>query len=87
MSINWDNYKFIHVLGDTRPDAKPGDKVKCISDYENNWGNCDPINCNLTVGGIYTVKVWEVHSWHTKVQLEELPGKVFNSVHFEKVSP
>jgi regulator of RNase E activity RraA len=84
--INWDNLEVICELGNTRTDVEAGDKVKCISDYENNWGSCAPINGNLIVGEIYTVKFWEVHNWHTKVHLEEFPGKVFNSVHFEKVT-
>jgi hypothetical protein len=60
-------------------------KVKCISDYENNWGSCDPIKGNLKVGEIYTVERKEVHSWHTKIYLTEQPSKVFNSVHFEEL--
>ena len=83
--INWDNLEVVCELGNTRTDIEPGDKVKCVSDYENNWGNCTPIKDCLTVDEIYTVKFWEVHSWHTKVHLVEFPGKVFNSVHFEKV--
>ena len=62
---------------------KTGDKVICISDFENRWGSCDQIAGNLVVGQEYTVAEVELHSWHTKIQLEEKPGKRFNDVHFE----
>jgi len=60
-------------------------KYKCISDFENDWGNCDPIKDNLIVGEVYEVEKVEVHSWHTKIFLSEFPGKCFNSVHFEEI--
>lgn len=60
-------------------------KVKCISDYENHWGSCDQIKGNLTVGNIYTIENIEIHPWHTKIWLKEVPGKSFNSVYFEAV--
>lgn len=51
-----------------------------------NWGgNDDPRNL-LTVGNIYTVLKREVHSWHTKVYLEEFPDMKFNSVSFEEIT-
>jgi hypothetical protein len=77
--------RFINIdeLGNSAPLEG---KVECISDFENNWGSCDPIKGNLEVGKVYTVDRIEVHSWHTKVYLKEMPGKVFNSVHFEKVN-
>lgn len=39
---------------------------------------------HLTEGGIYTVAHTEVHGFHTNVWLEEVPGVIFNSVHFEE---
>lgn len=82
MSLSLDRYEIVHQLGKTEVLSE---KVKCISDYENNWGSCDPIKGNLKVGETYTVDRVEVHSWHTKVWLKELPNKVFNSVHFMQV--
>ena len=76
--------EIVNELGNTAP-LKENIKVKCISDYENNWGNCDPIKDNLEVGNTYIVAKVEVHSWHTKVWLKEVSGKVFNSVHFQEV--
>ena len=75
-------FEVVAELGNSGPLSG---KVKCISDYENNWGSCEPIKGNLEVGKVYTVDRIEVHSWHTKVWLKEVPGKVFNSVHFEEV--
>jgi hypothetical protein len=66
-------------------DFKPGSKVKVVSDFQNNWGSCDPIKENLTLGQVYTVDHIEIHSWHTKVFLTEFPDKKFNSVHFDQV--
>jgi len=57
-------------------------KVKCISDYENNWGGCEQIKGNLKVGAIYKVDKVEVRTWHTKYWIK---GKPYNSVHFKEV--
>ena len=66
-----------------------GDKIKFIgcTDAQIKCGaNDDPrFFPALVLGEIYTVKKVEVHSWHTKVWLEETGGK-FNSVCFEEVS-
>ena len=59
-------------------------EMKCISDYENHWGNCEPIKGNLEVGKVYKVSRIEEHSWHTKIWLKGF-AKPFNSVHFEEV--
>lgn len=64
---------------------KIGDKVICMDDGENNWGNCDQVKGNLIVGEIYTIEDIEIHSWHTKIRFKEVPGKVFNSIHFEDI--
>jgi hypothetical protein len=63
---------------------KKGDKVKCISDYENHWGNCEQIKNNLVVGEVYEVEKVEEHSWHTKVWLKGYKNP-FNSVHLMSV--
>jgi len=46
------------------------------------WGsNDDPVGL-LEPGKKYVIENIEVHSWHTKIFLQEFPGKKFNSVHF-----
>lgn len=53
------------------------------SNEQVNWGgNDDPREC-LTRGDTYTVKRTEVHSWHTKIELEGWPGQMFNGASFE----
>jgi len=66
--------------------APYGTKVKFIGGTkdQHNWGNNDDPNGILVVGQIYTVKRTEVHTWHTKVYLQEVPGR-YNSVCFKEV--
>jgi len=66
-------------------DAPKGTKVKYIrpSDSIARYGGNDNPEGILKVGKTYTVDRTEIHSWHTKVYLEEYPGKKFNSNHFE----
>lgn len=65
---------------------KPGDKVifNGASKEQIAWGDNDDPNLVLIKGDTYTVAITEVHSWHTKIWLEEQPGK-FNSVSFTLV--
>ena len=49
------------------------------------WGGNDDPRYYLTIGTIYTVKRTETHSWHTKIELEEWPGQVFNDASFAYV--
>jgi len=67
--------------------AKPGTKVKFVEDdvseAQINWGGNDDPRGVLVVGQEYTIDHTEVHSQHTKVFLEEHPGKIFNCVWFE----
>ena len=63
---------------------KIGDKLKCFSNYKNDWGTCDPIIGNLRVTHEYTLAGFEIRGFHTKLWFEEKPGLIFNSVHFEK---
>ena len=64
-----------------------GTKVKFVgaSDEQVGWGSNDDPREYLQLGGIYTIKEKDVHSWHTKVTLEEFPDYRFNSVHFEEL--
>jgi hypothetical protein len=63
--------------------SEKGTKVVCVNQSKDtaNWGS----NSNpelLEIGKVYTVDHTEIHSWHTKVYLVELPGYKFNSSHF-----
>lgn len=49
------------------------------------WGSHDSSNGVLVEGQTYTIERTEVHTMHTKVYLQEAPGKKFNSVCFEEV--
>jgi len=56
--------------------------IGCTMDQVRWGGNDDPRDI-LTVGSIYTVKRREVHTQHTKIELEEFPHISFNSVCFK----
>ena len=63
---------------------KKGERVKCISiDGDQSYGGCDLASLYLSTGCIYTIEKVEIHSWHTKIHLQEYPKRVFNSVLFE----
>jgi hypothetical protein len=88
--MDMSNYEVVCDLGETSNAANigKGTKVRCISNDESQsrWGGNDSAKDFLTIGDIYTLdRAPEVHSWHTKYYLEELPGKKFNSVQFEIV--
>lgn len=62
---------------------KKGDSVVFLgcSRHQIQWGNNDDPNPLLTEGEVYIISDVEVHSQHTKIQLEGIVGK-FNSVCF-----
>lgn len=76
--------EFEKDCGDMTDRIVSGARVRCISvdEVQSRWGNCDNAHEHLTVGNEYTVEKVDVHSWHTKVFLKEIPGKAFNSVQF-----
>lgn len=59
-------------------------KYTGCTDEQVRWGGNDDPRGVLKEGEVYTLKDKEVHSWHTKITLEEVPGR-FNSVCFEEV--
>ncbi len=63
---------------------KIGDKVKFIgcSKEQIQWGNNDDPNSVLEIGNIYKVVNIDIHSQHTKITLEGVPGR-YNSVCFD----
>lgn len=52
------------------------------SDEQVAWGSNDDPRGLLEIGRSYHVHTRDVHSWHTKIELAEFPGKRFNSVCF-----
>ena len=65
---------------------RAGDKViylGCTED-QTNWGSNDNPDKFLIEGCTYYIEKVEVHSWHTKLTLRNIPGK-FNSVCFKRV--
>lgn len=55
------------------------------TDSQVRWGGCDDPRTVLEEGKEYTLLAYDVHTWHTKVTLEEFPDLCFNSVSFEEV--
>ncbi len=66
--------------------TKPNSKV--IFMFPKNGYNPDieSANKHLIKGKEYTVKRTEVHSWHTEVELKEIPNIVFNSSMFANIT-
>lgn len=52
------------------------------SDEQKKWGNYTGNWDNLHIGVEYKISNIDVHSWHTKVSLENIDG-TFNSVCFK----
>ena len=65
-----------------------GSKVKFMGadDGQVSWGggNDDPRD-HLVPGDVYTITNVEMHKWHTKIMLKNLPNLKFNSVSFEDI--
>ncbi len=68
-------------------ELKIGDRVRFVgvSDESVKWGGNDDPRLDLVSNRYYTVRAIEVHSWHTKVILEEHPDKKYPSVGFTTV--
>ena len=66
-------------------EMKKGSKVKLVnmSHVVAAFGSNDIPGAYLTKGDIYTVLEVEDHRWHTTISLDEMPGRWFNSHHFE----
>jgi hypothetical protein len=52
------------------------------TDEQVKWGSCADPRGVLTVGSQYDVERYDVHDWHTKIQLAGVDGW-FNSVCFD----
>lgn len=55
------------------------------TDAQIRWCNCDDPRGLLTIGQNYEIWDKEIHSWHTKIELQRFRGKKFNSVCFRKM--
>ena len=66
--------------------APKGTKLKFTKENPISWGVSADNAKHLILGNVYTVSKTEMHSYHTKVFLEEFPGIPFNSVWFDEVT-
>lgn len=64
--------------------AKAGHLVTVTEQGMNNGYQSDKDHAKkyLSIGEVYTIERTVVDNWHTDVYLNEIPGIVFNSVHF-----
>ena len=68
--------------------AEPGTKVRFLGNVTNEqirWGGHSDPRGLLMRDQSYTVQKTIVHSWHTKIYLEEFPDRSFNSVWFTEI--
>ena len=77
----------IEINGVTLMDieSKKGTKVRFIAKNPESWGIGSDNAKHLVFGKIYTVDHTDIHSWHTEVYLEEIPGIAFGSTWFEEI--
>jgi hypothetical protein len=70
------------------PTFRKGDQVvfRGQSDAQRRWGGNDDASSLLTVNEVYVIRKVELHSWHTKLEFENVTGR-FNSVCFRPVTP
>lgn len=87
------NYVELHMSDviecETEENYEDDDMVEKVlyvgaTDAQVNWGGCDDPRGLLEEGKEYTLLSRDVHSWHTKIELEEFPGLRFNSVCFNE---
>lgn len=65
---------------------KKGTKVTYYQrgdDEQVRWGGNDDPRTHLVFKKVYTIEKITIHSWHTVLQLKEIPGKEFNAVFFQ----
>jgi len=64
---------------------KKGTKVKFVNTSEMvaAFGDNDDPNVYLTLGNIYTVAKIDIRKWYSKILLDEISSRWFNSKHFE----
>lgn len=60
-------------------------KIVCVNNDDTNSFGLNGTGHLLTVGMEYTLVDIEVHSWHSRVEVEEFPNAQFNSVLFEEI--
>ncbi len=62
--------------------AQRGDRIVFIYPWNGYPADMERANTHLRVGETYTVDVIESHYWSATVELQEVPGERFNTVHF-----
>lgn len=64
-----------------------GTKVKFIDPDKDmvNLANNDDPSVYLKLENVYTVAKIDIHCFHTRILLNEMPGRWFNDLHFEEV--
>lgn len=60
--------------------------IVCIYKQDHNWSLNGNASNYLQVGEVYHVLEVEVHSFHTRVRLQEFPALQFNSMNFSEIS-
>jgi hypothetical protein len=63
-----------------------GTKIKFVAKNPISYGVNQDNAKHLIIGNVYTVSKTEMHSYHTKVFLDEVPNIPFNSVWFDEVN-
>ena len=61
-------------------------QILCTNNKDNTWSFNDRAREYLNAGEIYTVIDVEVHDWHTRLTLKEIPDRQFHASHFEEIS-
>lgn len=61
-------------------------KILCVNNDDSEAWGFRGTGHLLIVGHEYTLVDTEVHSYHTKIELEEFPNIQFNSILFEEIN-
>lgn len=69
--------------------AAPGQKVRLLASFAHSGYESERVAAKqyLRLGKVYTVKQTRVFQSHSLVELEEVPDRSFNTIHFESLTP
>lgn len=69
--------------------APPGHQVRLSAGFRHSGYADERARAQqyLQVGTVYTVKRTRVYNSHSTVELEEVPGQSFNTIHFDSLTP
>lgn len=79
LNLKWNHHELMDIY------SKPGTKVRFIAENPDGYNISKESAKLLKLDRVYTIDHTEVGGWSTEVYLKEFPGKIFNSVWFEKV--